>query len=132
VNSTRLPGADKSTDHLDDPDAARLLPSAGTPSGDRQLVRAASLGDAAAWDRIVAHYAQPVWELARSSELRYSEAAAVSELVWLRLAQALPDLGEPLGVWLRTATRRESGQALQRVRPHAGGRDRRRQSRRSG
>jgi DNA-directed RNA polymerase specialized sigma24 family protein len=79
-------------------------PVPGTSTGDSSLVRAAALGDVAAWDRLVDGHAQRVWDRARAAGLDRPSASEVCEVVWLRLAQALPDLdGLPLPVWLGRA-----------------------------
>jgi hypothetical protein len=91
------------------------VPLPGTLAGDRQHVRAAALGDAAAWDRLVDGYAQPVWDTVRSVGLPRVAAEDVCRLVWRQLAQALPDLdGEPLHLWLRRAALREADRCLAR------------------
>lgn len=91
-----------------DSEAKRPAAQPAAPSrtaDDRQLLRAAALGDAGAWSRIVDLHAARVWELAVFGTSRSEEAVAVSELVWRRLAQTLPDLGgEPLATWLDLAT----------------------------
>lgn len=76
-----------------------------TPACDRQLVRAATLGDNSAWDQLVRLHAQLVWTTLVSAGLARDEVVATCELVWVRLAQALPDIGgEPVTNWLyRTA-----------------------------
>lgn len=99
---------------------------------DRQLVRSAALGEAAAWDGLVEEHVQAVWDVARAAQLRQEEAQAVCEVVWLLLAEALPDLdGLPVAVWLRRTATTESHLAYLRAHPPtvvAG--DRRRQPRR--
>lgn len=110
----------------------RQAPRAGTPSGDRQLLRAAALGEASAWNALVEEYASTVWSTCLQSGLRADEAAAVSTLVWMSLLDAIPDLDMPLGTWLVAAAAHEAHHAHLR----AGGRadaarrgDRRRQPR---
>ena len=79
---------------------------ASRPLVDRQLVRAAALGDADAWDELVEIHAPALWTHLRGTGLTAGEAGAVCELVWVRLVQTLPDHGgEPLSSWLhRTAS----------------------------
>jgi hypothetical protein len=97
---------------------------------DRQLVRRAALGATEAWEALVARHAQAVWEVARSAQLRVEEAGAVCEVVWLLLAEALPDLdGLPVAVWLRRTATTESHLAYLRAHPRATPGDRRRQPR---
>lgn len=80
-----------------------------TPTRDRQLVRAAALGDEAAWDELVATHAQYLWSALLQAGLERDEAVATCELVWVRLVQALPDLGgEPVTSWLGRTASQES------------------------
>ncbi|MCW2778042.1 MAG: hypothetical protein JWN17_1767 [Frankiales bacterium] len=74
---------------------------------DAVLLHAAAAGDVDAWRQLVEHHVADVW--AWSVEA-VGEAAAVgvSEVVWLRLAQALPLAGVPSLVdWFRAAVARE-------------------------
>lgn len=89
---------------------------AGTPAGDRQLLRAAALGDAGAWDALVDEYAGHVWITCVQCGLREDEAAAVSTLVWVGLLDALPNLDVPLSTWLLATTTREAHKARLRAR----------------
>lgn len=87
-----------------------------TPTRDRQLVRAAALGDEGAWDALVAVHGQLVWDVLRACGLGRGEAAAASELVWLRLAQGLTGLGgEPVTSWLHRVSVQESEHAHARA-----------------
>ncbi|RZS82982.1 RNA polymerase sigma factor (sigma-70 family) [Motilibacter rhizosphaerae] len=74
------------------------------------LVRAAAEGDAAAWDAIVERFARLVWGVARAHRLSASDAADVSQTVWLRLVEHLGRLREPeaLAGWIATTARNES------------------------
>jgi hypothetical protein len=74
------------------------------------LVGRASTGDQAAWDDLVDQYGGMVWAIARRHGLGPQDAADVSQVVWLRLAQHLSALRQPerLVAWLATTTRRES------------------------
>lgn len=87
---------------VDDNEHARSSTASGRgPLEDRQLVRAAALGDSAAWDTLVDTHCGFVWQLARARTTQQDEARAVVELVWCRLAQAVPHLdGTPLRGWL--------------------------------
>ena len=60
-----------------------------TPARDRQLVRAAALGDGLAWDELVDAHGQLVWSVLHQSGLGRDEAVAAYELIWVRLAQCL-------------------------------------------
>lgn len=80
-----------------------------TPSRDRQLVRAAALGDELAWASLVDAHGQLVWSVLQDCGLGRDEAAAACEIVWVRLAQSLTELsGEPVTSWLRRAAVHES------------------------
>jgi hypothetical protein len=92
------------------PDSAAAV--AGTPAGDRQLLRAAALGDEGAWVQLVDVYAAAVWGDA-SAVLPAQGAAAVSEVVWCRLAESLPlSPATPLHQWLSDITATEIARAL--------------------
>ena len=73
------------------------------------LVNAASAGDQAAWNHLVAKYSGLVWSVARSFRLSQSDAVDVSQTVWLKLAERIDTLHDPerVGVWLSTTTRNE-------------------------
>jgi RNA polymerase sigma factor (sigma-70 family) len=75
-----------------------------------ELVGRASSGDRAAWDELVDRYGALVWAVARRCGLDPQDAAEVSQVVWLRLAQHLGALRQPerLGAWLATTARREA------------------------
>jgi len=68
-----------------------------------RFVAAAAAGDHRAWDALVDCYAEDVWATARAHGLAEDEAADVSVLVWLRLADSLAAIGEDaeVGPWLR-------------------------------
>lgn len=109
------------------------LPPLGSAPRDRQLLRGAALGDAAAWAQIVDDHGQAVWDVARAAHLRSEEAAAVCEVVWMLLAAALPATdGLPLPVWLRRTATTESHLAYLRARPGSAVGERRRSRRASG
>lgn len=73
------------------------------------LVSAASGGDAAAWNSIVERFAPLVWRVCMRCRLSHSDAADVSQNVWLRLTEHLDTIREPAALpgWLATTTRRE-------------------------
>jgi RNA polymerase sigma factor (sigma-70 family) len=75
-----------------------------------EWVRRAASGERAAWDALVGRFGGLVWAIARGSGLRASDAADVSQTVWLRLVEHLDRLVNPgrVGAWLATTTRRES------------------------
>jgi RNA polymerase sigma factor (sigma-70 family) len=81
-----------------------------------KLVVAASDGDQAAWNELVERFSGLVWHVARSHRLGDSDAADVSQTVWLRLVESLPRLREPaaVGGWLATTTRHECLRVLRR------------------
>jgi RNA polymerase sigma factor (sigma-70 family) len=79
-----------------------------------QLLRAASLGEQEAWDRLVHRFSGLVWSVARSFRLDPDAAADVSQTTWLRLVEHLDDIRDParLSSWLATTARRESIRTL--------------------
>jgi RNA polymerase sigma factor (sigma-70 family) len=82
------------------------------------LVDRAAVGDADAWDELVARFAGLVWSIARGYGLGPADAADVSQTCWLRLAENLDRLHdrERVGSWLATTARRESLAVLKRGR----------------
>jgi DNA-directed RNA polymerase specialized sigma24 family protein len=90
-------------------EADRADGGAAVTSGDRRggascgVVAAAAAGDQRAWDALVDCFAEDVWATARSHGLDAGEAADVSVLVWLRLADALATLrsDDEVAAWLR-------------------------------
>jgi hypothetical protein len=137
VKVTRLtPPAARPRRRRTDRPAAIVPVVPGTVSGDRQLLRAAALGDAHAWDLLLDAYAVEVWQVARAAGLPTPAAAGVSEQVWTRLAESLPfDAGRPLGQWLRETAAIETERAravLTRHAPGWDGVDRRSRCRESG
>jgi RNA polymerase sigma factor (sigma-70 family) len=74
------------------------------------LIREASVGNQAAWEKIVDRFAGLVWAIARAHRLSPSEAADVAQTTWLRLVENLDRIHDPerLGGWLATTARRES------------------------
>jgi RNA polymerase sigma factor (sigma-70 family) len=72
------------------------------------LVIQAASGDQGAWSRLVDHYARLVWAVTRSFRLGDSDAADVSQMVWLRLLEHINRVDpERVGAWLVVTTRRE-------------------------
>lgn len=87
-----------------------------TPARDRQLVRAAGLGDEVAWYDLVDAHGLLVWSVLHECGLSRSEAVAAYELVWMRLAQSLIELrGEPVTNWLHRRAVLESEHARARA-----------------
>ena len=73
------------------------------------LVGRACGGDQAAWNAIVDRYAGLVWAVCHRFRLSHSDAADVSQTVWLRTVEKLDSLREPAALpgWLATTARRE-------------------------
>lgn len=72
------------------------------------LVIQAASGDQVSWSRLVDHYARLVWAVTRSFRLSDSDAADVSQMVWLRLLEHIHRVDpERVGAWLVVTTRRE-------------------------
>ncbi|TMK40017.1 MAG: sigma-70 family RNA polymerase sigma factor [Actinobacteria bacterium] len=86
------------------------------PREPAELVRDASSGDAGAWSALVDRFAPLVWSIARGYRLRDQDAADVSQVTWLRLAEHIERLREPerVGAWLVTTARRESLAVIRR------------------
>jgi len=76
------------------------------------LVRAAAVGDEAAWDKLVERFSGLVWAVVRAYGLAEADAADVFQLTWLRLVEHLHQIRHPehLGAWLATTARRECHQ----------------------
>jgi RNA polymerase sigma factor (sigma-70 family) len=86
------------------------------------LVKAATDGDAEAWNKLVERYAPLVWSMCRTYRLTGSDAEDVGQSVWLRLVEQLPKIRVPAALpgWIATTTRRECLRVLkiaQRVEP---------------
>jgi RNA polymerase sigma factor (sigma-70 family) len=86
-----------------------------------ELLDAATQGDQAAWNALVAQYNSLVWSIARSYRLADADAADAVQMTWLRLVENLGRINDPdrLGGWLATTARRECLQLLRK-----GGRER--------
>jgi RNA polymerase sigma factor (sigma-70 family) len=80
------------------------------------LERAAS-GDASAWEAVVDRHASLVWAVAKRHRLSDADAEDVSQTVWLRLVEHLPQLREPRALvgWLATTTHHECLRVLRRA-----------------
>jgi DNA-directed RNA polymerase specialized sigma24 family protein len=80
---------------------------------------AAASGDRGAWDALVERHAQDVWATARSRGLGVDEAADVSVLAWLRLADRLDDFTSDIEVWpwLRAVATREADRVVRHGAP---------------
>jgi RNA polymerase sigma factor (sigma-70 family) len=90
--------------------------------GVTDLVRAATDGDAAAWDALVARYTPLVLSIVRGYRLQESDVRDIFQTVWLRLVEHLRNLREPRALpgWLITTSRNESLRTLKlqaRMRP---------------
>ena len=68
------------------------------------------VGDSAAWDDLVDRFSGLIWALARGQGLSPTDAAEVSQTTWLRLAEHIGEINDPLrvGAWLATTARREA------------------------
>lgn len=77
--------------------------------GGVDLLRAARVGDAAAWDEIVRSYSGLLWATARSFRLQPADASDAVQLTWLRLIENCGHIENPerLAGWLKTTARRE-------------------------
>ena len=73
------------------------------------LIRAASGGDQASWERLVRQFGAMVWAVARAHRLGDAAAGDAVQATWLKLIEHLDDLNEParVGAWLATTARRE-------------------------
>jgi RNA polymerase sigma factor (sigma-70 family) len=83
----------------------------------RSELAAASKGDRAAWDAIVAEFSGLLWSVTRGFRLDPLDAADVVQFTWLRLVENLDRIAEPeaLPAWLATTVRRECLQMLRRT-----------------
>jgi len=82
----------------------------------RSVLAAASRGDQAAWDAIVAEFSSLLWSIARGFRLGPTDASDVVQMTWLRLVENLDRITEPdaLPAWLATTVRRECLQLIRR------------------
>jgi DNA-directed RNA polymerase specialized sigma24 family protein len=82
------------------------------------ILAAALVGvDQDAWDSLVDRYAATVWATARYHGLSSAEAAEVSRVIWLRLADHLHRMQRPdrIQAWLVITAQRESMRATRLV-----------------
>jgi RNA polymerase sigma factor (sigma-70 family) len=111
-----------------DPLFGRRVHMAGESDVSR-LVRASANGSESAWNELVLRYAPLVMAVIRGFQLTPADAQDVSQTVWLRLVEHLPELREPAALpgWLATTTQRECkrhmrfGWRVMPVDPHASG-----------
>src|SRR5205807_9136953 len=82
------------------------------------LVRAAAQGQETAWMALVDNFADPVWSVIHGYRLDPADAADVSQITWLRLAEHISSLRQPerVGAWLVTTAGRECLALLRRSR----------------
>jgi RNA polymerase sigma factor (sigma-70 family) len=73
------------------------------------LVRGARDGDEQCWDALVDRFSGLIWSVARGFGMSTADAAELSQIIWLRVAEHLHRIENPerLGAWLVTTTRRE-------------------------
>lgn len=79
-------------------------------AGSAVLVSRAVAGESDAWARLVDRFGGMVISVARGYGLSATDAADVSQTVWLRLLEQLSRIQNPdrIGGWLATTTQRES------------------------
>lgn len=73
------------------------------------LVRRAAADDETAWNALVVRFGGLVWSICRAHGLDRTEAADVSQTVWLRLVDNLARIRQPerVGAWIAATTRHE-------------------------
>jgi RNA polymerase sigma factor (sigma-70 family) len=88
-------------------------------SGAAELLHAASNGDPAAWEELVARHTGMVRAVVAEFRLQESDAADVVQNTWLRLLVRAGTVRDPekLGAWLATTARREALSLIRRSRP---------------
>jgi RNA polymerase sigma factor (sigma-70 family) len=81
-----------------------------TRPGAAELLRAAELGDRAAWRELVARHTPTVWAVARSHRLDRHDAADVVQSTWLSLLENMNRIHDPaaLAAWLAVTARRHA------------------------
>jgi RNA polymerase sigma factor (sigma-70 family) len=84
---------------------------------DADLVRAAALGDQAAWNTLVARFQRLILSVTNGFRLSRADAADVAQTTWLRAFEHLDDMQAPhrIGAWLLTVARRECLRTLKRA-----------------
>lgn len=88
----------------------RIGHPASGPLADHSLVRRCALGDAAAWDRLVARYERLVFSVALRNGLNREDAAEVTQTTFVTLLESIGDLRQEdrLAFWLMTVARRQA------------------------
>jgi RNA polymerase sigma factor (sigma-70 family) len=81
-------------------------------------VRAAALGDTAAWAALVDQYSGLVWAALRSHGLSRNDAEDAFQTTWMRFGEHVGRLEDPdrVGLWLAKTARNEALQLLRRRR----------------
>src|SRR5664279_2320614 len=74
------------------------------------LVNAAQRGDEEAWSELIGRYAPLVVSVARRFHLSVQDSEDVSQFVWLKLWEQLPDLREARALpgWIAATTKHEA------------------------
>jgi RNA polymerase sigma factor (sigma-70 family) len=74
-----------------------------------QLVHGAADGDDNCWNELVDRYGRLIWSVARGFRVSGTDAAEITQTVWLRLAENIGRIESPerVAAWLVTTTRRE-------------------------
>lgn len=87
-----------------------MTATAPVEAGTGALVARAAAGESAAWDDLINRFSGMVLSVARGHGLNPTDAADVSQTVWLRLLEHLTRIEDPDRVagWLATTTQRES------------------------
>jgi DNA-directed RNA polymerase specialized sigma24 family protein len=87
------------------------------PSDPILVAAAVASGDQDSWDSLVDRYATTVWATALYYGLSAAEAAEVSQVTWLRLADHLHRIQRPdrIHAWLVITAQRESMRAIRLV-----------------
>jgi RNA polymerase sigma factor (sigma-70 family) len=85
-----------------------------------ELVRGAAEGNQSCWDALVERYSRLIWSVARGVGASQTDAAEISQIVWLRLAEHIERIESPdrVAAWLVTTTRRECLRELRRQGRH--------------
>lgn len=76
---------------------------------DADLLAQARAGAWEAWQQLVDRHVADVWAWSSEATASEAEGELVNQLVWLRLAQAMPSVEVlPLGPWLHRVVREEA------------------------
>lgn len=80
------------------------------------LVTTAASGDGRAIEALVQRYSGLVWSIAWKYHLSATDAADVTQVVWLRLVENVAQIRQPdsIGAWLASVTRHECLRLLRR------------------